>query len=360
MKKQDVTFRDVRKSYGYFNAVKDLDFTIPAGEFLTLLGPSGSGKTSTLMMLAGFERPSAGDIVMGGQSITASPPYKRNIGIVFQNYALFPHMTIEENVAYPLKARRWAGADIQKQVNDALSMVKLEGLNTRKPRELSGGQQQRVALARALVFRPPLVLMDEPLGALDKQLRDHMQLEIKRIHRELGVTIVYVTHDQSEALAMSDRIAVFNRGTIQQLDRPDEIYERPTNAFVAGFVGESNQFKGIVEKVDGDRCLIRVDGGGAVEGVARQGLALGSKAIVSLRPDRVRIAGDAPAGTNVVRCPMMQTLYMGEFVRCTVTFVDGSEFSVRLPKGVSVAPGADGKVAIEWAAKDALVFADET
>lgn len=295
--------------------------------------------------------------MVGSRSITASPPYKRNIGIVFQNYALFPHMTIEENVAYPLRARRSPSGEIQRQVNDALSMVKLEGLNGRKPRELSGGQQQRVALARALVFRPLLVLMDEPLGALDKQLRDHMQLEIKRIHRELGVTIVYVTHDQSEALSMSDRIAVFNRGTIQQLAKSDEIYERPSNAFVAGFVGESKQFKGIVEAVTGERCTVRINGGGRVEGIARQKLKVGQNAIVSLRPDRVRLTREALDRPNLFRCPMLQTLYMGEFVRCTVTFVDGSEFSIRLPKDVAVSPAADGNIAVEWSAEDALVFA---
>src|SRR5215510_3390675 len=227
-----VQFSDVQKSYdGETLVVKDLNLSIRAGEFLTLLGPSGSGKTTTLMMLAGFEVPTNGRIDLDGRPIDNVPPHKRNIGMVFQNYALFPHMTVAENLAFPLEVRRTPKAEIQSRVARALEMVQLGAYGARRPAQLSGGQQQRVALARALVFEPNLVLMDEPLGALDKQLREQMQLEIKHIHQRLGVTVVYVTHDQGEALTMSDRVAVFHDGLIQQLATPTELYERPANSF---------------------------------------------------------------------------------------------------------------------------------
>ena len=229
-----VRFRGVQKTYdGRSLIVRKLDLDIQRGEFLTLLGPSGSGKTTTLMMLAGFESPSAGEILLDGKLINHMPPHKRNFGMVFQNYALFPHMTVTDNVAYPLTVRKVPKQDIAERVRKALATVRLDKLGARYPAQLSGGQQQRVALARALVFEPQLVLMDEPLGALDKQLREHMQLEIKQIHQELGVTFVFVTHDQSEALTMSDRVAVFDQGEIQQCASPAQLYEAPANEFVA-------------------------------------------------------------------------------------------------------------------------------
>ena len=234
--------RGVRKTYdGETLVVKDLDLDIFDGEFLTLLGPSGSGKTTTLMMLAGFETPTAGQIMLAGRDLARVPPHRRDIGVVFQNYALFPHMTVAENIAFPLSVRGVPRSDIAVRVARALDTVRLSGFGERRPAQLSGGQQQRVALARALVFEPKLVLMDEPLGALDKQLREEMQLEIRRLHERLGITIVYVTHDQAEALTMSDRIAVFHRGVIQQIDTPAAVYEQPRNAFVASFIGESNR-----------------------------------------------------------------------------------------------------------------------
>src|SRR5438128_3227285 len=235
-----VRFQNVQKSYdGVTLVVQNLNLEIARGEFLTLLGPSGSGKTTTLMMLAGFESPTAGEIVLEGRPITRTPPHKRHFGMVFQNYALFPHLTVGQNVAYPLTVRGVSKADQAQRVERALDMVRLQGMAERFPAQLSGGQQQRVALARALVFGPQLVLMDEPLGALDKQLREHMQIELKELHRQLGVTFVYVTHDQGEALTMSDRVAVFNEGFIQQLDAVERLYERPANRFVAGFVGDN-------------------------------------------------------------------------------------------------------------------------
>ncbi len=233
-----VSFTGVQKTYDGVNlVVRDLNLDIRQGEFLSLLGPSGSGKTTTLMMLAGFESPTAGEISLSGVPITRTPPHKRNFGMVFQNYALFPHMTVAENIAYPLTVRKLPAAEREAKVVRALDMVQLGRMGTRYPGQLSGGQQQRVALARALVFDPQLVLMDEPLGALDKQLREHMQIELKALHRRLGVTFVYVTHDQTEALTMSDRVAVFSDGAIQQIDAVDRLYETPANGFVAAFVG---------------------------------------------------------------------------------------------------------------------------
>jgi putative spermidine/putrescine transport system ATP-binding protein len=256
-----VRFIEVEKSFdGKTMAVADLNLDIRRGEFLTLLGPSGSGKTTTLMMLAGFETPSAGEIYLDGRSVNRTPTYKRNIGIVFQNYALFPHLTIGENIAFPLRARRLSRDEIAQRVNRALAMVRLDGLAHRRPNQVSGGQQQRAALARALVFEPKLVLMDEPLGALDRQLREMMQYEIKQLHRSIGVTVLYVTHDQDEALTMADRIAVLNAGRVQQLATASTLYDEPQNAFVAQFVGESNRLSGVVRDVSGDSCVVDADG----------------------------------------------------------------------------------------------------
>src|SRR5690606_24871914 len=252
-----VTFTGIQKTYdGHALVVRDLNLEIQKGEFLSLLGPSGSGKTTTLMMLAGFESPTAGEIALSGVPITRTPPHKRNFGMVFQNYALFPHMTVAENIAYPLTVRKLGRSDIEAKVKRALDMVQMGQMHQRHPAQLSGGQQQRVALARALVFDPQLVLMDEPLGALDKQLREHMQIELKALHRRLGVTFVYVTHDQSEALTMSDRVAVFNEGRIQQIDRVDRLYETPTNRFVANFVGDNAVLEAKVHATDGEECVV--------------------------------------------------------------------------------------------------------
>ncbi|MFC7066588.1 ABC transporter ATP-binding protein [Brucella rhizosphaerae] len=258
-----VDFANVKKTYDGSNIIiNDLNLSIQKGEFLTLLGGSGSGKTTTLMMLAGFEMPTSVRIFLQGKSIENLPPHKRGIGVVFQNYALFPHMTIAQNLAYPLRMRKMNRQQIQHKVSKAIEMVRLEKMKDRRPNELSGGQQQRVALARALIFEPELILMDEPLGALDKTLREHMQYEIKQIHRDLGVTMVYVTHDQSEALTMSDRIAIFENGNIVQIDSPRALYECPANAYVAGFIGENNMLSGQSKGYDGEGCLfVSLDSG---------------------------------------------------------------------------------------------------
>ncbi|MEC8940878.1 MAG: ABC transporter ATP-binding protein, partial [SAR324 cluster bacterium] len=285
-----VSFQSVQKSYdGETLVVKDLNLDAHRGEFLTMLGPSGSGKTTCLMMLAGFETVTHGEIILDGTSINNVPPHKRNIGMVFQNYALFPHMTVYENLAFPLQVRKMSKSDIEDRVKKVLDMVQLGAFGTRRPMQLSGGQQQRVAVARALVFEPKLVLMDEPLGALDKQLREQMQYEIKHIHENLEVTVVYVTHDQSEALTMSNRIAVFDDGVIQQLAAPDLLYEKPDNAFVAQFIGENNTFYGKVIGLDGDICTVEVEGGEKLKALAVNIQGVGFDTMISLRPERVTV-----------------------------------------------------------------------
>jgi len=257
-----VKFDKVDKSYdGEILVVKDLNLDVPKGEFLTMLGPSGSGKTTVFMMLAGFETPTSGEIYLDGNPISSIPPNKRGIGMVFQNYALFPHMTVKENLEFPLEVRKMKKSTIDEKVSNALSMVELQDFGSRMPLQLSGGQQQRVALARSLVFEPRLILMDEPLGALDKNLREQMQYEIKHIHERIGITVVYVTHDQSEALTMSNRIAVFNDGKIQQISSPDVLYEKPDSSFVAQFIGENNQLKGKVKSLNGENCIITTESG---------------------------------------------------------------------------------------------------
>ena len=258
-------FENVKKSYDQKTlVVKDFNLDVAKGEFITLLGPSGSGKTTVLMMLAGFESVTSGDIKLNKTSITRTAPYKRNIGMVFQNYALFPHMTIAENLSYPLSVRKLKKPEIKAKVDEYLKLIELEGFGTRYPAQLSGGQRQRVALARALIFEPTIVLMDEPLGALDKKLREQMQFEITRLHEDLGFTVVYVTHDQTEALTMSSRIAVFNDGVVQQCASPDDLYERPSNAFVADFIGENNLIPGQVSEISDSVASVELAGGGKV------------------------------------------------------------------------------------------------
>ncbi len=279
------------KSYdGRVNAVDDISVDIARGEFVTFLGPSGSGKTTTLMMIAGFEEPTSGVIELAGEELTRRKPYERNIGVVFQNYALFPHMTVARNVAFPLRMRRFPRADQAARVRDILALVGLSEYAGRHPRELSGGQQQRVALARGLVFNPDVLLLDEPLGALDKNLREQMQVELKRIHREVGITMVYVTHDQTEAMTMSDRIAVFNHGTLEQVAPPLEVYHRPRTRFVGEFIGDSNFFAGRVDPAHPGR--VDVDGLEPIPVDPEACRRIGSGRVdVLVRPERVQLAG---------------------------------------------------------------------
>jgi putative spermidine/putrescine transport system ATP-binding protein len=349
-----VQFSDVQKSYdGETLVVKDLNLSIRAGEFLTLLGPSGSGKTTTLMMLAGFEVPTNGRIDLDGQPIDNVPPHKRNIGMVFQNYALFPHMTVVENLAFPLEVRRLAKSEIEAKIKRALDMVKLSGFGTRRPGQLSGGQQQRVALARALVFEPKLVLMDEPLGALDKQLREHMQLEVKHIHRNLGVTVVYVTHDQSEALTMSDRIAVFNDGEIQQLAMPDDLYERPQNSFVAQFIGENNRLQGKVVAVNGTACQVEVAGGGNVHALPIRIDGVGTATTLSLRPERVRLNPTNGACANVFSAQVEELIYLGDHTRVRASVCGNKDFIIKVPNSEGVPTLTPGtSISVGWRKED--------
>ena len=279
------------KSYdGRVNAVDDISVDIARGEFVTFLGPSGSGKTTTLMMIAGFEEPTSGVIELAGEELTRRKPYERNIGVVFQNYALFPHMTVARNVAFPLRMRRFPRADQAARVRDILALVGLSEYAGRHPRELSGGQQQRVALARGLVFNPDVLLLDEPLGALDKNLREQMQVELKRIHREVGITMVYVTHDQTEAMTMSDRIAVFNHGTLEQVAPPLDVYHRPRTRFVGEFIGDSNFFTGTIDPAH--RGRVDVDGLEPIPVDPEACRRIGSGRVdVLVRPERVQLAG---------------------------------------------------------------------
>jgi putative spermidine/putrescine transport system ATP-binding protein len=348
-----VRFVGVHKTYDGVNRVVDhLDLDIVRGEFLTLLGPSGSGKTTTLMMLAGFEAPTAGEILLDGSSIGRLPPHRREIGMVFQHYALFPNMTVAENVGFPLSVRRLPKSEIEPRVERALGMVQLKALAHRRPTQLSGGQQQRVAVARALVYEPKLVLMDEPLGALDKQLREQMQLEIRRLHRELGVTMVYVTHDQSEALTMSDRIAVFHQGRIQQIDAPASIYERPANAFVARFIGENNRVAGTVERIDGTRCAVRIDGGVMLAGTLGGPLAPGEQALASVRPEQI-VLGDGPADCSL-NGTLAEAIYLGDHLRLRI--VVGGMGDIVVKSHASQAPAIGAAVRLGWRAEDCRVF----
>ncbi|HEX2114448.1 MAG TPA: ABC transporter ATP-binding protein [Alphaproteobacteria bacterium] len=357
-------FRGVRKTFdGETLVVRNLDLDIYRGEFLTLLGPSGSGKTTTLMMLAGFETPTAGDVTLEGRSLTRLPPHKREIGMVFQNYALFPHMTVAENIAFPLSVRGVSREETTQRIKRALGMVRLEGYEQRRPNQLSGGQQQRVALARALVFEPKLVLMDEPLGALDKQLREEMQFEIRHIHERLGVTVVYVTHDQAEALTMSDRIAVFHRGEVQQIDTLTALYERPRNAFVARFIGENNRLRGTLEHISQEACTVRLTSGARIAARAVDAPAPGSAVIVSLRPERIALGSTAPQQGTVNRLPatVRELIYLGDHIRARIELEGGESCMVKLPitqHGGALTEGAPTDAI--WRAEDGLAMAPET
>jgi putative spermidine/putrescine transport system ATP-binding protein len=347
-----VAFENVQKSYdGETLVVKDLNLAIGKGEFLTMLGPSGSGKTTCLMMLAGFETATNGDILLGGKPINNIPPHKRGIGMVFQNYALFPHMTVAENLAFPLEVRKLGKAEIETKVKRALDMVQMGDFGGRRPAQLSGGQQQRVAVARALVFDPELVLMDEPLGALDKQLREQMQFEIKHIHEQLGVTVVYVTHDQSEALTMSDRVAVFNDGRIQQLAPPAELYEQPQNSFVAQFIGENNTLDAEVVGMNGDIVTVKFANGETATALAVNCGGVGAKTRLSLRPERVEIG--AKPDFNSVTGKVLELIYLGDHIRARMAVHGNDTFVVKLPNSSDHAQLSVGETTLmSWRSQD--------
>jgi putative spermidine/putrescine transport system ATP-binding protein len=354
-----VAFQGVRKEFGAAApAVRDLDLEIARGELMTLLGPSGSGKTTTLMMLAGFEEPSAGKILLEGRDIARLPPHRRGIGVVFQSYALFPHMSVAQNVAFPLEVRGVPKPERERRVRDALAMVRLEGFGERRPAQLSGGQQQRVALARAMVFEPPIVLLDEPLGALDKALREEMQYEIRELHRRLGLTMMYVTHDQAEALTLSDRIAVFERGRIRQLATPREMYDRPANAFVAGFVGENNRLPGTILAREGEELRVRLEAGVEVAALAVDAGEAGAPCLVAIRPERIAVAPVAAVelGEGALDAECREVIFQGDHVRLRLVFGAGAELVVKRPAGGPALPQPGTSCAVAWSAADARGF----
>ena len=351
--KDFVVFDKIDKSYdGEVLVVKNLNLNIAKGEFVTMLGPSGSGKTTTLMMLAGFETPTNGEIYLEGKPISKIPPYQREIGMVFQNYALFPHMTVQENLSFPLEVRKISKTEVQDKVKKALDMVELGNFGTRFPAQLSGGQQQRVALARALVFEPRLVLMDEPLGALDKNLREQMQYEIKHIHERIGITVVYVTHDQSEALTMSNRIAVFDEGVIQQLSTPNILYEKPENSFVAQFIGENNRMTGTISEINVEFCRVVLDGGGSVKALKVNVDSIGDKTQLSVRPERVSVNIHGTSDENSFKGDIKELIYLGDHIRARVEVCGNDEFIVKIPNEGNIALKEGSTINLNWQAED--------
>jgi putative spermidine/putrescine transport system ATP-binding protein len=350
-----VRFVDIQKSYdGESLVVKSLNLDVAKGEFLTMLGPSGSGKTTCLMMLAGFEPATHGEIYLNEHPINKVPPHKRGIGMVFQNYALFPHMTVAENLAFPLEVRHMDKSEREQRVNRALDMVQLGAFGDRRPAQLSGGQAQRVAVARSLVFDPDLVLMDEPLGALDKNLREQMQYEIKHIHENLGLTVVYVTHDQSEALTMSNRIAVFDDGIIQQCAPPEVLYEEPENAFVANFIGENNRFVGKVIEDNSDTVRVEIDNdAGTVVAKKVNVGGVGDRSTLSLRPERVTVNPEPGSVPNIFSGLAEELIYLGDHIRTRFTVLGHDDFIVKIPNSAAHAHLKEGDtVNIGWNAED--------
>ncbi|MBT5653952.1 MAG: ABC transporter ATP-binding protein [Alphaproteobacteria bacterium] len=350
-----VQFIDISKSYdGESLAVKNVNLNVKQGEFLTFLGPSGSGKTSCLMMLAGFESVTDGHILLGGEEINHIPPHLRNIGMVFQNYALFPHKTVAENIAYPLWVRRTLKGEINEKVQKALKMVRLEGLADRMPLQLSGGQQQRVAVARALVFNPQIILMDEPLSALDKSLREEMQYEIRSLHENLNISVVYVTHDQGEALVMSDRIAVLNGGSIEQLASPAELYKEPKNSFVAQFIGENNFLPGTIDNIKTNLCVTHLETGDPVQATPVAVSHVGQKTLLSVRPESIVINPDSAEYQNRFNARVMDLIFHGDHLRARMSVCGNDNFIVKISNEVNrLSPLEVGKeIGIGWRASD--------
>ncbi len=350
-----ITIRQVTKTYGDVRALDRVDLDVRSGEFLTLLGPSGSGKTTLLMVMAGFVRPDCGSLRFGDDEVVRLAPHKRDVGMVFQNYALFPHMDVATNIAFPLRLRGVAKAEAARRVEQALAMVQLAGYGGRRVDQLSGGQRQRVALARAIVFEPRILLMDEPLSALDKQLREHMQIELRRLHEQLGMTTIYVTHDQREALTMSDRVAVIERGRIAQLDTPRRLYERPSSRFVAEFIGESSFLP-----------VVRTDGGFAYDGrrlALPDGPPPAGRCLLMLRPERLRLLGASPpAGINLLSGTVENVVYQGDTYLLQVQLKDGNVVGARgVSTGTAMAalPQAGAPVTLGLAPEDTILLPDE-
>lgn len=364
VKGAEIQITDLVKTYGSFKAIDKVSLTVKAGEFLTLLGSSGSGKTTTLMAVAGFVEPDSGEIRLDGKDLSSLAPEKRGLGIVFQNYALFPNYDVFENIAFPLRLRRVPKQEIDKLVWNALELIDLTSCAKRRISELSGGQQQRVALARAFVFSPPVLLMDEPLGALDRKLREQLQSEIKKIQRNLGVTVIYVTHDQEEALAMSDRIAIMSHGRIAQLGTPEEVYEQPSSPFVAGFLGESNLFPVSVSGQEGDSLQLKAEGdhtflgrwGGLDHGTDHRK----TNTVAMVRPESFRLHSGAEGSGNKLRAEILQRDFLGPSVRLTVASSFG-EVIARIPRrDYSAELEVGSTIDLTWNADETRVFAEET
>ncbi len=353
-----IGLQHVQKRFGSFVAVEDADFSIGAGEFFSLLGPSGCGKTTTLRMIAGFEQPSAGRVLLDGRDVSRVPPYRRGVNTVFQQYALFPHMTVSDNVAFGPRSQRLAAAEVDRRVREMLAVVRLEELGGRKLAQLSGGQQQRVALARALVNRPRALLLDEPLGALDLKLRKAMQLELKRIQGEVGIAFVHVTHDQDEALTMSDRIAVMNGGRVEQIGSPREIYDEPASVFVASFIGTANLIPARVETVAGDGATVTIPGGLRIPAAAgTRPLGADEAVVVAVRPERVRVTAEPPVGGMAIPVTVAASIFQGALLRLELRAADGTEIVAHVAAdaaGETLPPGAAAWVA--WDASAARLL----
>jgi len=347
-----VEFRELRKTYGTALALDRIDLTIRQGEFFTLLGPSGSGKTTLLNLVSGMITPTSGSVLIDGRDVTNVPPRDRNLGMVFQNYALLPHMSVFDNVAFPLRIRKMPKADIEGAVMEILQLVRLKDFAQRKPKELSGGQQQRVSIARCLVYKPRLILMDEPLGALDKKLRHQLQFEIKKIHKEMGVTVLYVTHDQEEALVLSDRICVMNHAKVEQVGTPNDLYFRPANEFVADFLGESNMISGALELATGDVARVRTNDGSVVPCTLQSRSTTGTIKVM-VRPESVRLSsgGDGELGMPGV---IQDYAFVGHAVRYTVQA--GEQRLTGLQNSGIGTPVLEtgSRVWVDWAAADAI------
>jgi spermidine/putrescine transport system ATP-binding protein len=362
--------RDIVKKFptpegGEISAVDHVTLQIEHGKFFSLLGPSGCGKTTSLRLTAGFEWPTEGEIIIKGQAMGRTPPYLRPVNTVFQSYALFQHMTVAQNVAFGLEMEHSAKSEIRRRVDEALEMVQLRGMGSRKPKQLSGGQQQRVALARALVKRPAVLLLDEPLGALDLKLRKEMQLELKALQMQVGITFIYVTHDQEEALTMSDRIALMNMGKVLQIGTPVEIYERPTSRFAADFIGETNFLPGSVVELNKEMATIQLNQpGGSVTGLRQGNLVVGQPAVLSIRPEKIRLSEDRVLNYNYFPARIVSTTYIGSDTRVVVDLGQGNLLTVWEQNKISIidnsafyAPGQE--IWVTLVPENALVLADE-
>ena len=359
-----VSIRSVAKSYGSVEALREVTIDVQPGEFFALLGPSGSGKTTLLKLIAGFEQPTRGQIGFDGDDVTHVPPNKRNVGMVFQKYALFPHMTVAQNIGFPLKMRKLSAGRIRERVEAALSLVRLDGYGDRLPSQLSGGQQQRIAVARAIVFEPPVLLMDEPLGALDKKLREQMQFEIKRIQEELGITVIYVTHDQEEALTMSDRVAAMNRGSIAQVGSPRELYLSPENTFVADFIGKMNFIQGECLDTGPDGAEVRLLNGDLVRAKcpnlqSARTLSKGRGVQIAIRPERLRISAPNADKNNAMHLVVKESIFVGSYHVVLASFdqVDQEPIQIQLPIDHNGGPFDRGdEIAVTFEPVSAHVF----